>query len=215
MLERLGALATVLIFPLFCWNCIGNNAASIAATLQSNVAGKLAAAAIVGGNVKADGRDIVLTGRVPTEADRTTAGDLARSTSGVRTVDNQLTVGANAQAVQSQINKILLDKKIEFEANKNVLLPASIPVLEEVLSVLNVAPGLNLRVEGYTDNSGSADSNRTLSQARAEAVANWLSEHGIARDRMKATGFGPDKPLVPNTTPENRALNRRVEILAN
>jgi outer membrane protein OmpA-like peptidoglycan-associated protein len=68
-----------------------------------------------------------------------------------------------------------------------------------------------VRVEGHTDNVGSADYNKKLSQQRAEAVVKWLSSHGIAADRLKAVGMGKERELVPNTSEANRALNRRVE----
>ena len=68
-----------------------------------------------------------------------------------------------------------------------------------------------VRVEGHTDNVGSAAYNKKLSQQRAEAVVKWLSSHGIAAERLKAVGLGKDRELVPNTSDLNRALNRRVE----
>ena len=152
---------------------------------------------------------------MPTEELKAQAGVLALAAPGVRTVDNRLIVGLDAKTVQPEINKILLAKKIEFETAKNVLLPQSIPVLEEVLKALRQAPDLSIRIEGHTDSEGTAENNRALSRARAEAVVSWLGERGIAKAHMTAFGFGPDKPLAPNTTVDGRAKNRRVEILVN
>ena len=165
--------------------------------------------------VKADGRDITLTGKVPSEDEKSKAGQIAMALPGVRTVDNQLVVGADVKAVQTQLNKILLDKKIEFETSKSAILPSSTPVLEEVLSVLKKAPQLSVSINGHTDNSGDPAANRVLSQQRAQAVVDWLAKSGVAANRMKAAGFGPDKPIATNATPEGRAQNRRVEIIAN
>jgi outer membrane protein OmpA-like peptidoglycan-associated protein len=57
------------------------------------------------------------------------------------------------------------------------------------------------------------DFNRTLSQQRAESVAAYLAGKGVAKERMEAKGFGPDRPLQPNTTSQGRAANRRVDFL--
>ncbi|MEI6487193.1 MAG: OmpA family protein [Sphingomonadales bacterium] len=67
-------------------------------------------------------------------------------------------------------------------------------------------------VEGHTDSSGSRDSNRVLSQARAASVVNYLASRGVDRSRLTAQGFGSDQPL-PGRSPED-AANRRVEIVA-
>jgi len=166
-------------------------------------------------NVKTDGRDITLTGVVVSEDVKSKAGVLAMTLPGVRTVDNQLTIGSGAAAVQADLDKILLARKIEFESGKSVILPVSTPVLTEVAAVLTKAPQLTVTINGHTDNAGDPAANRSLSQARALAVVTWLGEHGVAAGRMKANGFGPDKPVTSNATPEGRAQNRRVEILAN
>ena len=211
----LGGLAALLYFPFMCSDCIGSNSASIASSLQNLVATSLTGLNIRGVTTRADGRDIILTGHVPTEALKSKAGDAALAIAGVRTVDNQLIVLDDAKVVNTRVTAILLKKKIEFETGKNLLLPVSIPVLEQVLEVLNTAPQLTLKIEGHTDDQGNAVNNRTLSQSRAQAVVDWLSQHGIGKERMSAAGFGPDKPILPNTTAEGRAKNRRVEIIAN
>jgi len=66
------------------------------------------------------------------------------------------------------------------------------------------------RLEGYTDNQGNADMNRTLSMNRATAVITWLQAHGVTT-ALYAKGEGPDHPVAPNDTPEHMAQNRRVE----
>jgi OmpA-OmpF porin, OOP family len=69
-------------------------------------------------------------------------------------------------------------------------------------------------VEGHTDNIGGAAPNKALSQARAQAVRSALAQRGLDVARMDATGYGFDKPVGPNDTPEGRATNRRIEIKA-
>ena len=70
-----------------------------------------------------------------------------------------------------------------------------------------------MEVQGHTDNSGTAEHNKILSEQRAEAVRAWLVQHGVAADRLIARGYGQEKPLVPNVTGGNRARNRRVQFI--
>jgi outer membrane protein OmpA-like peptidoglycan-associated protein len=70
-----------------------------------------------------------------------------------------------------------------------------------------------LRLFGHTDNVGTAEFNRTLSTKRAEAVAQAMSQHGFTHENLERRGFGFDRPLASNDTPEGRAKNRRVAII--
>ncbi len=100
----------------------------------------------------------------------------------------------------------------KFDFNKSVIKPDSDSLLTEVAKVMTDHPEIKrVRVEGHTDNVGSADYNKKLSQERAAAVVKWLTAHGVATDRLTPLGQGKDKPLVANDTEANRALNRRVE----
>ncbi len=215
MLAKLGVVAAPLALLLLCLNCIPTDSAFIQTGVRSLMAASLQAAPIPGVEVAADGREVTLTGVVASEQIKAKAGVLALASAGVRTVDNRLTIGLDAKIVQPSINKILLEKKIEFETGRNVLLPQSIPVLEEVRDALKQAPQLAIRIEGHTDSDGKPEANRALSHARAEAVVAWLAGQGIAKDHMTAFGFGPDKPIAPNNTVEGRSKNRRVEITVN
>jgi outer membrane protein OmpA-like peptidoglycan-associated protein len=85
-------------------------------------------------------------------------------------------------------------------------------VLSAVLKVLtDHAEIKKVRVEGHTDSTGNADMNKKLSAARAASVVKWLTSHGIDKARLSSEGFGPDKPIAENSTPEGRQANRRVE----
>ena len=77
---------------------------------------------------------------------------------------------------------------------------------------MNENPNLTIELGGHTDNVGSDEGNKLLSNQRAQQVFNWLTSKGIDGNRMVAVGFGADKPEVPNDTPENRAKNRRTEL---
>jgi len=81
-----------------------------------------------------------------------------------------------------------------------------------VLNLMKADPKLAIEIGGHTDNVGKPDYNLKLSDARAAAVRQWLIEHGIAAARLTSRGYGDTQPLVPNTSDENRARNRRVEL---
>ncbi len=86
-------------------------------------------------------------------------------------------------------------------------------VLTAILAAaLTLPETTRLRIEGHTDDRGDPAALRKLSAARAESVASWLADHGIARARMTTEGLGPDRPLTTNATEPGRAENRRVEI---
>jgi len=103
---------------------------------------------------------------------------------------------------------------ILFETGKSDLKPESRPVLKDIASTLKEHDDLKVLIEGHTDNVGNAASNLTLSEARAAAVKDALvTDFGIDGGRITTQGFGDTKPAQPNTTPEGRAQNRRVEIV--
>ena len=70
-----------------------------------------------------------------------------------------------------------------------------------------------MSVEGHTDNTGTAERNKTLSQERAQSVVNALKAAGIDKKRLNAVGWGQEKPMADNKTEEGKAKNRRVEIV--
>lgn len=103
---------------------------------------------------------------------------------------------------------------IYFDTNKSEVKPESKPALEQIATLLAQNPGLNLKVVGHTDMTGSLDANMKLSQARGEAVAQALvSQHGVAASRLKGYGVGPLAPVASNDNEEGRAKNRRVELV--
>jgi OOP family OmpA-OmpF porin len=73
---------------------------------------------------------------------------------------------------------------------------------------------LKFRVAGYTDAIGSVDYNLDLSRRRAQAVVDYIVSQGIDGTRFEVTGMGKSDPIATNSTPEGRAMNRRVEITA-
>jgi OmpA-OmpF porin, OOP family len=102
---------------------------------------------------------------------------------------------------------------INFDTNKSTLKPDGQEVVNEISALLKANPTLKLSIEGHTDDVGNAESNRKLSIERAQTVVNYLVAIGIPKANLKANGFGASKPMVPNTSEENRAKNRRVELV--
>jgi len=100
---------------------------------------------------------------------------------------------------------------VQFDYRENLLLPSSLPVLDEVVKVMNENPEYRLNINGYTDNLGETNQNIALSKLRAQNVANYLVSKGISPNRIMVNGFGEAYPKASNDTPEGQALNRRVE----
>jgi outer membrane protein OmpA-like peptidoglycan-associated protein len=102
---------------------------------------------------------------------------------------------------------------IYFDTDKSEIKPDSKPTLDEVASVLKIDRALKLEVSGHTDNTGDKAHNAKLSEARAQSVVKALvGGYGIDSKRLSAKGYGDTKPVAPNTSDENKAKNRRVEL---
>lgn len=100
---------------------------------------------------------------------------------------------------------------VVFETGSDKLKPESDEVLAIVNDYLEAKPEITvLRIEGHTDSDGSKGGNQALSEKRAMSVARWLTAQGISCARLFPVGFGQEKPLVDNTSAENKAMNRRV-----
>ncbi|MEM1182267.1 MAG: OmpA family protein [Acidobacteriota bacterium] len=104
--------------------------------------------------------------------------------------------------------------RASFEVNSAEVSETVLPLLRNQAEVLEARfADLDLFVCGHTDSSGADDFNRVLSLRRAQAVADVLTQNGLDAQRLKVQGFASDYPLAPNDTAENKALNRRTEIV--
>ncbi len=100
-----------------------------------------------------------------------------------------------------------------FPTNKGTLSPGGKRNLDPLMDFLRT-DGRKILVEGYTDSTGSAARNQTLSQSRADTVMSDMVRYGnIPADRITALGRGSDRPIGDNKTADGRQLNRRVEII--
>lgn len=110
-----------------------------------------------------------------------------------------------------QKGEIITLRNVLFNTDESVLLPQSYNDLHTLIELLNAYPTMKIELRGHTDNQGTVERNRVLSDARAKAVADYLIEHGIDRTRLRWKGFGKSLPTDTNATPEGRQNNRRVE----
>ena len=110
--------------------------------------------------------------------------------------------------------EVKIRNQIMFKSNSAEIDERSTSLLSEIADVLLRNPqAARVQVQGHTDNRGDPEANLALSQQRAEAVVQWLTQAGVAVDRLEAKGYGDGRPLVPNLTPGNRARNRRVQFI--
>ncbi len=103
--------------------------------------------------------------------------------------------------------------KVTFDTGSAKLAGDSKEQLDNLATMLEAYPKVKINVEGYTDNTGNADANKTLSQDRADIVKAYLVGKSIAGDRITATGYGDANPVGDNATAEGRAANRRIDVV--
>lgn len=139
--------------------------------------------------------------------------------------------GARTEALQAQAQPAASEEKVAertlaahrplvvtgaslFAFNSAELQPGADSTLQGVAEFAATHPRTRLQVDGYTDNIGSYHYNQQLSSERAEAVANYLTAHGVSPQRIAVAGHSFQDPVASNATASGRAENRRVEVRA-
>lgn len=117
------------------------------------------------------------------------------------------------QAVKTERGYVVTIGDVLFAVDKATLTPKGMSSLRKLADALAQNPNRTVLVEGFTDSTGSDAYNLELSQRRAEAVASALASMGVSRERIATKAYGEAFPVMPNDTPHNRQLNRRVEIV--
>lgn len=107
---------------------------------------------------------------------------------------------------------LYLPGNITFETGSARIQPQFNAILDDVATVLNEYPKTTLRIEGHTDDIGSAEYNQQLSESRAMSVKSHLIDYQVDARRIVTVGLGEFAPLVENNSAENRQKNRRVEL---
>jgi outer membrane protein OmpA-like peptidoglycan-associated protein len=137
----------------------------------------------------------------------------ARLAEQVAAADRVFKSGA-AQVLQQGRQVTLRLTGLTFPAGSVRLGPAGKAVLDQAAQALGLFPTATITVEGHTDSSGDAATNQRLAEQRAEAVAAYLTTAlRLAPGRIRAVGYGQDRPIAGNDTPTGRALNRRIDIV--
>jgi OOP family OmpA-OmpF porin len=103
---------------------------------------------------------------------------------------------------------------LKFDVGSAEITADQMPLLDKVVQIVQMDPRSRIVVEGHTDASGEEANNLSLSDKRAYSVMMYLrTATGISADRIKAIGYGAEKPIASNDTPEGRAKNRRNDII--
>jgi outer membrane protein OmpA-like peptidoglycan-associated protein len=120
---------------------------------------------------------------------------------------------ADLQAKKTDRGMVVTLGDVLFDTAQATLKPGANLVIGRLAAFLNANPQTKILIEGHTDSRGTDEYNDALSERRARAVADALSERGVAQDSVRTRGRGKAFPVASNDTPEGRQQNRRVEII--
>ena len=130
-------------------------------------------------------------------------------------VVNVKTIDSIPKSFSPKLGETVTLKNIFFTTNKSELLPTSFIELDKLVQYLNATRSTWINISGHTDDTGNEGQNKTLSEARAKAVADYLILKGVEKSRIKYFGYGSSRPIATNDTDEGRKQNRRVEFIIN
>ncbi len=167
----------------------------------------------VAGAIDGDGV-VTLTGEVDSASAKQAVEQAVLGADGVTSVNNEITVVEAEQAAPaagSTINDILDLDPITFAVNSAEITAEGQAVLANAVEFMTTNPEVAVEIGGHTDSDGSDATNEALSQSRADSVKAFLEANGVDGDRMTTKGYGESVPKVANDTPENKAINRRIE----
>ena len=123
-----------------------------------------------------------------------------------------LNTGVQVQEANGQIY-LIMPGNITFDSNDANIKPAFQPVLNSIAKVINEYSKTMVQVNGYTDSTGSAATNNSLSLLCANSISNFLRLRGVNGNRIVSNGYGSSNPIASNATAAGREQNRRVEIV--
>ena len=126
-------------------------------------------------------------------------------------LDEYMEIEKDLRLAPIEVGAVFTLNNIFFEFAKATLMPESFPELNRAVKFLFSNQTIEIEIGGHTDNVGSDITNQNLSEARAQAVADYLQKSGIAAARMTVVGYGETRPVAFNTDDEGRQMNRRVE----
>lgn len=127
-------------------------------------------------------------------------------------IENQIVTWMNDDSKEVDKTTWFNFDRLLFETGKSTLTPDSQEQLKNIVEIMKAFPGMEIKLGGYTDNTGDAAYNLKLSDERAKSVMNELVALGIASKRISSEGYGNQFPVASNDTEEGRAQNRRISI---
>ncbi|MFY0688127.1 MAG: OmpA family protein [Cyclobacteriaceae bacterium] len=116
------------------------------------------------------------------------------------------------KAIEEEVEELITLDNLNFARAKAEITKSSYTGLDEFIDYIKGKPNVNIQLEGHTDFAGNADANMRLSQARVDAVAEYLVKNGIKKNKVTTKAFGGTQPITQERTDEARARNRRVEV---
>ena len=116
-----------------------------------------------------------------------------------------------AEHCRDLLQAVLKTGPIEFDGNKAEITADSYGVLDRVSAAMARCPGTSVEIGAHSDSDGSASRNRERTQARADAIVDFLVGAGVRRERLTAVGYGELAPIADNSTAAGKAANRRIE----
>jgi outer membrane protein OmpA-like peptidoglycan-associated protein len=177
--------------------------------------------------VNASSKETVYKGNVASNAYTTTAAENAQFTYKVKAREYFFKQGvinlsnAKDQPIVNEeivLTKIEIDRKVNegeilFETNSTTISLSSKGGLEAIIDLTTNNENVIVEIAAHTDDVGQENDNLRLSKARANVVRDYLISRGVLSQQLIAKGYGETQPIVPNSSEENRTLNRRVEII--
>jgi outer membrane protein OmpA-like peptidoglycan-associated protein len=187
-------------------------------------------------NARRTSDQLVLTGALANDAVKSSIVGAARAIYSEAVVVDQITIGDNLDVpfwsytmpgvlqlfaafpdyeitIADGITGGSLNDGANFEIGETSLSPSTESIMPIALGIMTRDPSVGMEVAGHTDSFGSSDFNQQLSEARAQAAADWLIDNGIDPARIRVVGFGETQPIASNETSTGRASNRRVEFV--
>lgn len=171
----------------------------------------VAAGAVIGGLIGASSGNAAAGAAIGAAVGGTAGGVIGHKMDKQAREIDQAIPGADVERVGEGIHLTLKEDAVRFDVNKATLTTQAKANLDKLIPVFNEYADTNIEIYGYTDSTGKAEYNLTLSKNRADAVKNYLIAKGLQAARFKSSGLGIADPIATNDTPEGRSQNRRVE----
>lgn len=119
-----------------------------------------------------------------------------------------------AECYKQGLRLVIRLRSMQFPVGQSIIMPKNYPLLSKVQRAIRTFGEPAVIIEGHTDSTGTPEVNNLLSQQRAEAVREYILANGVVKeDQIVAAGYGPSRPLAPNTTAKGRAVNRRIDVV--